>query len=491
MMALALLLAARAALLVGENAGDRADAPLRYAESDAAAFREVLVHVGGFSGFDVTLLRGASAADLQAALESLRARLVREHFGEGDRLIVYVSAHASDGELHLRGTRFPLATLRKFLDETPAGLSLLVLDTCESGAALRAKGFEVVGGAVRIEQPRLRGRVVIASTGADEPAFESDELRGSIFTQHFLAGLRGAADSSGDGKVTLTEAYSYAYARTVDSAAAGEQRQTPVFDIDLQGAGELVLSEPVRAQSRLALDVERPGEWVVTSMDGARQVARFVKRGGRAVFALDPGDYRLRARVGDHYQEDEVHLLDGRTVEVREADLRTWKLVPSGRKGSGASTRITAAGAVGSGAVSTLSAMAGFSLGLRRELDVSYGEARPILAANFLELVGTPSDRSFLEQEVSLAAGGGVEQQAGPVLVRALVEVGATGVRQTGRAPVFAAEPRLEAQLGAEWRFGRLSADAMVGAGGLLVRTQENRHFQPLAFAAAGVGWGW
>ena len=61
----------RAALLVGENAGDLVDAPLRYAESDAEAMRDVLVRIGGISESYAILLRGATAPELRGALASL------------------------------------------------------------------------------------------------------------------------------------------------------------------------------------------------------------------------------------------------------------------------------------------------------------------------------------------------------------------------------------------------------------------------------------
>jgi uncharacterized caspase-like protein len=55
------------------------------------------------------------------------------------------------------------------------------------------------------------GEVVITSSSADELSQESDEVGGSYFTHYLLSGLRGAADTSGDGEVTLDEAYRYVY----------------------------------------------------------------------------------------------------------------------------------------------------------------------------------------------------------------------------------------------------------------------------------------
>ena len=78
----------RLALLVGENTGDREDPPLRYAESDAEAMRDVLVRVGGVAAVDATLLHGADAADLRAGLAGVAQRLAHDGFGKSDLLIL-------------------------------------------------------------------------------------------------------------------------------------------------------------------------------------------------------------------------------------------------------------------------------------------------------------------------------------------------------------------------------------------------------------------
>src|SRR5436309_1825173 len=84
--------------------------------------------------------------------------------------------------------------------------------------------------------------------------------------------------------------------------------RSPMFAMDLRGAGEIVISELARGQARLTLAVDAPGEWVLTSMSGASQATRFVKSAGPVVFAVDAGSWRLRTRTGDHYAEDIVHL---------------------------------------------------------------------------------------------------------------------------------------------------------------------------------------
>jgi hypothetical protein len=90
------------------------------------------------------------------------------------------------------------------------------------------------------------GEALLTSSAADELALESREIGGSFFTHHLVSGLRGAADTSGDGKITLAEAYQYAFERTVSATASMTiGTQHPGYDYRLPGRGDLVLSEPL------------------------------------------------------------------------------------------------------------------------------------------------------------------------------------------------------------------------------------------------------
>ena len=74
------------------------------------------------------------------------------------------------------------------------------------------------------------------TTAQDESSIESGDLKSSVFTSHLVAGLRGAADKSGDRLVSLDELYRYAYDRTAQDGA-----QHPGYGFRLAGHGELVL----------------------------------------------------------------------------------------------------------------------------------------------------------------------------------------------------------------------------------------------------------
>ena len=134
----------------------------------------------------------------------------------------------------------------------------MILDSCRSGALLALKGgtlgqpFDI-----RLADDLVStGEAMIASSAADEAALESSEIGGSFFSHHFISGLRGAADASGDGVVTLAEAYQYAFARTLRTTSdttVGPQH--PAYDYHLAGRGDLVLTRLQQPSAVLDLPV--------------------------------------------------------------------------------------------------------------------------------------------------------------------------------------------------------------------------------------------
>ena len=124
---------------------------------------------------------------------------------------------------------------------------LLIIDACQSGALTTTKGGTAAG---RFPAPdpveaSPRGFAIVSSGAPGEDAQESDEVGASFFTHHLATGLLGAADTNGDGGVTLAEAFAYAARHTTASTAstwAGPQH--PTFRIDLGGREDLVLARP-------------------------------------------------------------------------------------------------------------------------------------------------------------------------------------------------------------------------------------------------------
>jgi uncharacterized caspase-like protein len=316
----------RFALIVGDAKGGVGTRPLRYAERDARRIHSILVRLGGVRPEDARLLTGASADEVLAALASLKAPIAAAKAnGEETVLIVYYSGHAKDGELRLGDTLLPMTELRDLLKDAPADVRIGLIDSCQSGAIVRAKGvrtapaFDVQKAQAAATRPR--GLVLIASSSADEESQESDELSASFFTHYLASGLLGDADASGDGKVTLAEAYAYAYARTVgETAETRAGAQHPVYLYDLGGAGDVVLTD-LSPRGVLLFPASDEGVYVVLD-NSRRAVAEVAKaRGGSRRIALARGDYTVKKRDGDGL------LIGSFTVDEQPVEVADNRLV--------------------------------------------------------------------------------------------------------------------------------------------------------------------
>ena len=228
----------RFAVVIGNDAGQPADAALRYAQTDAERIASVLEDVGGVRPENLTLLRGQDASTVRRALIAVNDR-IRASSGE-TVLIVYYSGHADAESLHLGTTQLDLGEVEQLVRGSAARFRLLVLDACRSGALTRVKGgtpvppFDIRLG----ERVAGEGAVFLTSSSASEDSQESDDIKGSFFTHALASGLLGAADENGDGRVTLDEAYRYAYEATLRASSrtlAGMQH--PTFRYEVRGQG--------------------------------------------------------------------------------------------------------------------------------------------------------------------------------------------------------------------------------------------------------------
>ena len=458
----------RWALVVGENQGLPGEERLRFAESDARRMREVLQEVGTVPPERTVALLGTDAATLREALSRFQARLSSEA-SPRDWLVLYISSHAGDGSLHLRGTELPMRELVDFLKGAPVGVGLLILDSCRSGLATRLKGLKPAAAPIAMEAADLEGRVVISASGEDEYAQESDALQGSYFTHHLAAGLRGAADASRDGRVTLEEVYRYAYARTLEAtlvSPGGLQR--PTFRMDLRGRGELILSEPRQARGRLTLDVKAPGRWLVLSSESGALVAELEKAEGPTTLAVAPGTYRILLRADEGFLERSVTVpLDG-SASVGGAPLEQAARLRLARKGRGAPPLLLAVGpSLTSGIVAGLPFIAGLDVRLEREGRL--GPGLDTAGLGFAVRRGSGQREPFRQTELELRLGAGPHWRHGPWTFTGALEAGALAVFQSGLP-------------NAETRFG-LEPLALVSGG---VRLRERAPVSMLLSASVG-----
>ena len=316
----------RFALLVANNDGGVDARPLRYAHDDATRLREVLVRLGDVAEPDGVLLLERSADEVRAAFDELEPRIAKAAArGELPIFVFYYSGHAKDGALRLGKSLLPIDELKARMGRSAATVRIGLLDSCRSGAVTRTKGarrapaFEVDLGAAQA----ARGLVMLASSSADEDSQESDELGGSFFSHHLASGLMGGADSSGDGRVSLSEAYAYAYERTVaDTAETAAGPQHPTFSYDLAGNGDVILTDVLARREGVVLPPEAPvGSYFLVDARGVVAAEISKAAGVERRVGLTPGSYKVKRRLADKLRIGDLSVRAGEVVTFDEASL--------------------------------------------------------------------------------------------------------------------------------------------------------------------------
>lgn len=162
----------------------------------------------------------------------------------------------------------------------------------------------------------MSGEAVITSSSASEVSQESDQIGGSFFSHHLISGLRGAADISRDGKVTLGEAYQFAFNETLagtEKTVAGTQH--PAYEMAVSGTGEVVLTDLRGTAAVLTLPPEAEGRFYIRDRDDRLVVELAKHRGAQVDIGLETGTYSV-AVVS-------AHRWSGADVSVKSATQTT------------------------------------------------------------------------------------------------------------------------------------------------------------------------
>ena len=259
----------RFVLAAGANLGGQSRIPLQYAISDAEKFTEVMVSIGGVRSTDRVLLSDPDRSGLERAVEELRTRVAAAKLEAWrTEVFVYYSGHADEKGLLIGEERLDYRELRGLMDRIDADVRIAILDACASGAITRIKGgtrrnaFEVD------TSSDMRGYAFLTSSSAEETAQESDRIQASFFTHYLISGMRGAADVSNDGKVTLNEAYQFAYNETLNRTVESQGgAQHPAYHINLSGTGDVVMTDLRQTSAGLVLGKQLNGRVFVRNDD--------------------------------------------------------------------------------------------------------------------------------------------------------------------------------------------------------------------------------
>ena len=326
----------RFGVIVGHNRGEPGEVGLLYAERDAARMADVLTRFGGVEAEDLVLLRGSGVQDVERVLGKLTARVEQaKAMGQESLVLLYYSGHADAQAIHLGHERLDFRRATELLDGTGAQLRVMVVDACRSGELTRTKGavpaepFEIVAD----DRLSSEGTAVITSSAAGEDAQESDLLRGGVFTHHFFTGLLGAADASSDQRVTLSEAYRYAYLETLRTTSRARFVQHPTYSFQIRGREDLVLTRLTSTSGLGRLVLDAPGTYMLLpTSSGGGSVAELTATAGVSVL-LEPGEYLVRRRTERAVFEGRATVVGGDLARVGASDLRRVPYGESVRKG--------------------------------------------------------------------------------------------------------------------------------------------------------------
>jgi hypothetical protein len=286
----------RMAVVLGNNSGLPEDKPLSYATRDAEQVYATLLQLGGLDKGQGYLLLDPSVAKVRTVFRECRNRVrASRAAGEKIQLLIYFSGHGSDKALHMGGEALPLDEIRTYFRETEADLKVLIADACFSGSLIQPKGA-VLSDPIPVrflDDLKVNGSAILTSSSAGELSQESRDLQGSLFTHFFVSAIRGAADNDHDGQVTLWEAYNHTqYGMRRRLASRKQLAQTPEFDVDIKGSGNVVLSRLEMGQARLELKGLPRGEYRILEAVSAVQVAEVnLSEPEGAVLALPRATY--------------------------------------------------------------------------------------------------------------------------------------------------------------------------------------------------------
>jgi len=300
----------RMALLIGSNEGNRERQTLLYAESDARNMAQVMNEMGGVQKNSSQLLLSPNKKQIMEAFNNFQE--INEITSEVSRrteFMFYYSGHSDETGLLLGEEHLSYPELKSLIKETGADVNIAILDSCSSGAFTRLKGGVRKSSFLMDESVNTEGHAFLTSSSENEASQESDLLGASFFTHYLISAMRGAGDTSGDGKVSLNEAYSFASSETLTRTASTRSgAQHPSYNFQLSGTGDLILTDLRVADASLTLDKNMTGRLFVSTKEN-KLVAEVNKLSGSAVkISLPPGFYRLTLKTEYHVMETTITL---------------------------------------------------------------------------------------------------------------------------------------------------------------------------------------
>jgi Caspase domain len=325
----------RILVAAGHKQGLVEERPLKYADGDAQRVREVLVSLGGVRQNSAFVLAAPTRAQLFAAIDRAKEE-AKKHRPDEVTLVFYFSGHGDREALHLGDERVLLTDLTAKLGEVPAGLRIAITDACRT---TRDKGFvtDEPFAISAMTSTQATGQVWLHASSDGEAAQESDELQGAIFTHSWLNGLRGAADTNGDSRVTLEESFAFAHSQTlIRSSKSSGVMQKPEAVVSLRELAPVVLTQTAAHMATLSLPQARDTHFLVYAATAKSVLSElWGSPDRRTVLSVPPGRYVVQRRFASAGSAAMIAIAAGEERKLEERDFSASSLEVVARKGDG------------------------------------------------------------------------------------------------------------------------------------------------------------
>jgi hypothetical protein len=315
----------RFAFIAGANNGGPGRPLLKYAVSDAYSFFNVMKSLGGVSQEKSILLVEPDSKSFLRALDNAEKILIQDRAKyKRVEMIFYYSGHSDEQGILLGREKISYIELRKRIEKMQADVKIAILDSCSSGAFTRIKGGIMRSPFLVDSANDMKGYAFMTSSSSDEASQESDRIQGSFFTHYLITGLRGAADMSRDGRITLNEAYQFAYNETLsrtEKSMAGAQH--PNYNIKMTGTGDVIMTDIRKSNTALVLNRNLSGKFYIHDSDNILVAELNKPFGIETELGLGSGKYRV---VNDNLgavSESEIDLSGTSRTMLAQNDMKS------------------------------------------------------------------------------------------------------------------------------------------------------------------------
>lgn len=232
--------------------------PLRFTHADARAFADLLTDEErcGVPEENVKLL-----VDEEATLFAIKDAIsgwLASQASEDSTAVIFFAGHGDVEPDRTQSSADALANYILPYDVNPSNLfasalskeefqrlvktvrskrSVILMDACHSGGVATAGSRKMGVSFSRDLYSSLAegaGSTVIAAAAPNQLSWEDETIGHGVFTYHLMEAMKGAADSDGDGRITMTEVFDYLKKSVPESVRKlGKGEQTPVFKADM------------------------------------------------------------------------------------------------------------------------------------------------------------------------------------------------------------------------------------------------------------------